>query len=146
MTTDALLARARVRRLRLDKNTVVVMDEAGMADTNRLAALAEVTARAESKLVLVGDSAQLSAIGAGGMFAELQGNVPTAELQQVHRAQHAWEREAWQQLARAKRRRRWRATRRTVACTSQTRASRPRSGWSAVGPRPRRSMTGGARS
>ena len=48
--------------------------------------------------MLVGDHAQLSAIGAGGMFAELQGKVPTAEVSEVHRARHAWEREAWQQV------------------------------------------------
>ena len=35
----------------------------------------------ESKLVLVGDHAQLPAIGAGGMFAELQEQVPTARGQ-----------------------------------------------------------------
>jgi conjugative relaxase-like TrwC/TraI family protein len=98
ITTDALLARVQSGGVRLDAKTVVVMDEAGMADTKRLAALVEVTARAESKLVLAGDHAQLSAIGAGGMFAELQGKVPTAEVSEVHRARHAWEREAWQQV------------------------------------------------
>ncbi|HUA74315.1 MAG TPA: MobF family relaxase [Solirubrobacteraceae bacterium] len=98
ITSDALLARVQSGGVHLDAKTVVVMDEAGMADTNRLAALAEVTARAESKLVLVGDHAQLSAIGAGGMFAELQGKVPTAEVSEVHRARHAWEREAWQHV------------------------------------------------
>lgn len=98
ITTDALLARVQSGGVHLDAKTVVVMDEAGMADTKRLAALMEVTARAESKLVLVGDHAQLSAIGAGGMFAELQGKAPTAEVSEVHRARHAWEREAWQQV------------------------------------------------
>ena len=98
ITTDALLARVESESVHLDAKTVVVMDEAGMADTKRLAALMEATARAESKLVLVGDHAQLSAIGAGGMFAELQGRVPTAEVSEVHRARHAWEREAWQQV------------------------------------------------
>ncbi len=98
ITTDALLARVQSGGLHLDAKTVVVMDEAGMADTKRLAALAGATARAESKLVLVGDHAQLPAIGAGGMFAELQGKVPTAEVSEVHRARHAWEREAWQQV------------------------------------------------
>src|SRR5258708_32490554 len=71
------------------------MDEAGMADTRRLSALTEITARRQAKLVLVGDQAQLPSIGAGGMFAPLQEAVPTAE---VHRATHAWEREAWQQV------------------------------------------------
>jgi conjugative relaxase-like TrwC/TraI family protein len=98
ITTDALLARVQSGSVRLDAKTIVVMDEAGMADTKRLAELMEVTARAESKLVLVGDHAQLSAIGAGGMFAELQGKVPTAEVSEVHRARHVWEREAWQQV------------------------------------------------
>jgi conjugative relaxase-like TrwC/TraI family protein len=98
ITTDALLARVQSGGVHLDAKTVVVVDEAGMADTKRLAALAEATARAQSKLVLVGDHAQLPAIGAGGMFAELQGKVPTAEVSEVHRARHAWEREAWQQV------------------------------------------------
>ncbi len=98
MTTDALLARVDTSNVSLGQGTVVVMDEAGMADTKRLAALTEATARADSKLVLVGDHAQLPAIGAGGMFAELQGRVPTAEVTEVHRARHSWEREAWQQV------------------------------------------------
>lgn len=98
ITTDALLARVQSGGVHLDAKTVVVMDEAGMADTKRLAALVDATARADSKLVLVGDHAQLPAIGAGGMFAELQGKVPTAEVSEVHRARHAWEREAWQQV------------------------------------------------
>jgi len=69
-----------------------------MADTNRLASLIQATAERDSKLVLVGDHAQLSSIPAGGMFTELQDRVPTAELSEVHRAQHEWERDAWGQL------------------------------------------------
>jgi ATP-dependent exoDNAse (exonuclease V) alpha subunit len=98
LTTDALLARVESGGVQLDSKTVVIMDEAAMADTRRLAALNGVTARAEAKLVLVGDQAQLSAIGAGGMFAALHKQVPTAELLEVYRAKHAWEREAWQQV------------------------------------------------
>ena len=56
--------------------------------------------------MLVGDQAQLPSIGAGGMFAELQSQVPTAELSEVHRANHEWEREAW---ALSSSRSRWRA-------------------------------------
>ncbi|MGP0101918.1 MAG: MobF family relaxase [Solirubrobacteraceae bacterium] len=98
LNTSALLVGVNSGRTHLGPDTVVVMDEAGMADTNRLAALVQVTAERESKLVLVGDQAQLSPIAAGGMFAELQQRVPTAELSEVHRAQHAWERDAWAQL------------------------------------------------
>lgn len=98
LTADALIARAENGSVQMDSKTVVVMDEAGMADTRRLATLTELTARRDSKLVLVGDQAQLPSIGAGGMFAALQEKVPTAEVTEVHRATHVWEREAWQQL------------------------------------------------
>jgi conjugative relaxase-like TrwC/TraI family protein len=97
-STDSLLASARNGRLQLDEHSVVVMDEAGIADTNRLAELVELTDRSKSKLVLVGDHAQLSPIGAGGLFAELQQHAPTVELTEVRRARHEWERDAWQQI------------------------------------------------
>jgi conjugative relaxase-like TrwC/TraI family protein len=98
VNTSALLRSVQSGYTHLGPDTVVVMDEAGMADTSRLAALVEVTAERDSKLVLVGDQAQLPSIGAGGMFAELQSHVPTAELSEVHRANHEWEQEAWAQL------------------------------------------------
>jgi conjugative relaxase-like TrwC/TraI family protein len=124
MTTDALLVRVATGTVNLGSRTVVVMDEAGMADTKRLAALTAVTARVDSKLVLVGDHAQLSAIGAGGIFEQLRGKVPTTEVTEIHRAKHAWEREAWQQVRAASPSARWPATTCTDVCTSPTPVSR----------------------
>ncbi len=98
MTTDALLLRAEKGSLTLGNNTVVVMDETGMADTNRLSKLVGVTSEKQSKLVLAGDSAQLSPIGAGGLFSEIKETTRSAELKQVHRAQNEWEREAWKHV------------------------------------------------
>ena len=98
INTDALLWRVEKGTVNLDENTVVVMDEAGMADTNRLAKLVERTAERGSKFVLVGDSAQLSPIGAGGLFDHIKEDTPSAELKEVHRAENQWEREAWAQL------------------------------------------------
>jgi conjugative relaxase-like TrwC/TraI family protein len=98
MTTDSLIARVERGSLQLDRHSVVVMDEAGMADTRRLATLIELTSERNSKLLLAGDPAQLSPIGAGGLFPQLQDGVPTARLSEVHRANHEWEREAWQRL------------------------------------------------
>jgi ATP-dependent exoDNAse (exonuclease V) alpha subunit len=95
MTTDALLHRAREGHLALGERTVVVMDEAGMADTRRLAAVTELAERNHSKMLLVGDQQQLPSIGAGGMFAAVQQQAPTAQLSEVHRARQGWEREAW---------------------------------------------------
>jgi conjugative relaxase-like TrwC/TraI family protein len=98
LTADALISRTESGRIALSARAVVVMDEAGMADTNRIAALTELTAKRESKLVLVGDHAQLPSIGAGGMFQRLQERVPTAQVSEVRRARQEWEREAWQHV------------------------------------------------
>jgi ATP-dependent exoDNAse (exonuclease V) alpha subunit len=98
LTTDALLSSVEKGTMTLDKSTVVVMDEAGMADTNRLSQLVQRTAEKEAKLVLVGDSAQLSPIGAGGLFNPITECAPKAELKEVHRAENQWEREAWEQV------------------------------------------------
>ena len=98
MTTDSLLAKIEKGTISIDSKTVVVMDEAGMADSERLSRLVKVTAERDSKLLLAGDAAQLSSIGAGGLFKEIEGKVPTAELTEVHRAHHDWERTAWQEI------------------------------------------------
>ena len=98
MTTDSLLHGIENGHIRLNSKTVVIMDEAGMADSDRLPRLINLTAQHDSKLLLAGDSAQLSSIGPGGLFKELEGRVPTAELTEVHRARHQWERHAWEEI------------------------------------------------
>lgn len=97
-TADGLCNGVENGNIALGPRTVVFMDEAGMADTERLARITELTAESRSKLVLAGDAAQLSPIGAGGLFQQLEDRVPTAELTEVHRANHDWEREAWEQV------------------------------------------------
>jgi len=97
-TADGLCNGVGKGPIELNPRTVVVMDEAGMADTERLSRIAEITSESKSKLVLAGDEAQLGPIGAGGLFAQLQDRVPTAELTEVHRAHHDWERRAWEQV------------------------------------------------
>jgi conjugative relaxase-like TrwC/TraI family protein len=100
MTADSLLRRAQDGRLELDSRSVIVFDEAGMADSRRLAKVVETARAADAKLVLAGDHAQLSSIGAGGLFSEVQERVPSARLTEVHRANHEWERQAWGDLRR----------------------------------------------
>jgi conjugative relaxase-like TrwC/TraI family protein len=97
-TLDGLCNGVENGNICLGPRTVVVIDEAGMADTERLSRVTELTADCRSKLVLAGDSAQLSPIGAGGLFEQLRDRVPSAELTEVHRANHDWERRAWEQV------------------------------------------------
>ena len=97
-TVDGLCNGVENDRIHLGPRTVVVLDEAGMADTERLSRLAEIAADSRSKLVLAGDSAQLGPIGAGGLFEQLRDRVPSTVLSEVHRAHHDWERRAWEQV------------------------------------------------
>ncbi len=97
-TADGLIRGVQDERIHLGERSVVIMDEAGMADTERLSRLVSITTESRAKLVLAGDAAQLGPIGAGGLFPELRDRVPTAELTEVHRAEHDWERRAWEQV------------------------------------------------
>ncbi len=97
-STDELNHGINDGRIRIGPNSVVVFDEAAMADHERIAPLVKLTAERGAKPLLVGDAEQLSGIGPSGLFSALEGKVPTAELHEVHRANHAWERKAWQQV------------------------------------------------
>jgi ATP-dependent exoDNAse (exonuclease V) alpha subunit len=98
MTADALAHRVEHGNLTLDSRSVVIFDEAGMADTRRLARMVELTSERNAKLVLAGDAAQLSSIGAGGLFGEITERAASATLTEVYRANHGWERDAWGHL------------------------------------------------
>ena len=64
---------------------VLVIDEATQASTADLAMLLEAARGAGARVVLVGDTQQLGAPEAGGMFRLLAGEVPAAELTEVRR-------------------------------------------------------------
>jgi conjugative relaxase-like TrwC/TraI family protein len=82
--------------LRLDRRTVVVVDEAAMVGTDDLRQLLTATADAGVKTVLVGDAHQLSPVKArGGMFAQLCADLPwTQRLSEVWRMRDPQERSA----------------------------------------------------
>jgi conjugative relaxase-like TrwC/TraI family protein len=93
-TVDRLLADLKHRRDRLDSKTVLLVDEAGMVGTRKLARLLEEAERAEAKVILIGDDRQLSAIDAGGGFRGLRLRLGASELQQNRRQQAEWEQQA----------------------------------------------------
>ena len=78
----------------LRPNDVVVVDEAAMLDTRRLARLAAQTQAAGAKLVLVGDDRQLPAIEAGGAFSGLATRLGASRLVTNGRQVESWERDA----------------------------------------------------
>jgi conjugative relaxase-like TrwC/TraI family protein len=94
VTCDRLLADLDRGRERLDARTVLVVDEAGMLGSRKLARLLDHAQQAQAKVVLVGDDRQLAAIDAGGGFRALRLRLGASELVENRRQQQAWEREA----------------------------------------------------
>ncbi|MGH3048947.1 MAG: ATP-dependent DNA helicase, partial [Gaiellaceae bacterium] len=78
----------------LPHRCVLVVDEAGMAETRVLAPLLHEVERAEGKLLLVGDPAQLPAVGAGGLYQALCDRLGSLELTGNRRQRDPLEREA----------------------------------------------------
>jgi conjugative relaxase-like TrwC/TraI family protein len=97
-TTIARLRHAIAGGLELEPGSVLVVDEAGMVGTRDLAVLAVAAARAQAKLVLVGDDRQLPEIQAGGAFRALAESLGGVELHEVRRQSAAWDRAALVEL------------------------------------------------
>ena len=92
--TAKWLHETRQDRWRLNEGALVVVDEASMISTPVLVEIVEQTRRAGGKVVLVGDPAQLGAIGIGGAFDLLGDRHGAAELREVRRFSDAWEADA----------------------------------------------------
>jgi conjugative relaxase-like TrwC/TraI family protein len=82
----------------LDYKTVLVVDEAGMLGSRKLARLLDYAQDAGTKVVLVGDDKQLAAIEAGGGFRGLRLRLGASMLTENRRQAEPWEREAVEHL------------------------------------------------
>ncbi|MCU1499307.1 MAG: putative ATP-dependent exoDNAse [Acidimicrobiales bacterium] len=77
-TIASTLARLESGSLTLDRNTVLVIDEAGMTDDRDLLRLLQAAREAGAKAIVVGDHRQLGAVGAGGGLEALIERHPDA--------------------------------------------------------------------
>ena len=98
-TLDKLLVEHRLdrppdHRYDLPPGATVVVDEAAMVSTPKLAELAELADARGWRLALVGDPLQFSAVGRSGMFGHLINCYGAIELDRVHRFANEWERDA----------------------------------------------------
>src|SRR5208337_1357733 len=82
------------RPVPLYQDDVLILDEASQLATADLAMIGEAARQAGARIIATGDTAQLGAIEAGGMFRLLAREVPAAELHEVRRFDAAWERQA----------------------------------------------------
>lgn len=78
----------------LPRGTALVVDEAGMADTDKLAEIAGLVRAAGGKMIYTGDDAQLSAVGQGGMMRLIARDQSPYHLETVRRFSAKWERDA----------------------------------------------------
>lgn len=80
-------------RRRLAQGTLIVVDEAGMADTDKLAKIARLVREAGGKLLYTGDHEQLAAVGTGGLLQLMTRDAAPFELAKVWRfkPRHKWE-------------------------------------------------------
>ena len=78
----------------LHRDDMLVLDEASQLSTADLAMIGEAAQHAGARITATGDTAQLGAVDAGGMFRLLAREVPAAELHEVRRFETQWEREA----------------------------------------------------
>jgi ATP-dependent exoDNAse (exonuclease V) alpha subunit len=87
-------------RYDLPIGATVIVDEAGMLPTEKLAEIANLADIRGWRLALVGDPLQFSDVGRGGMFGLMVDTFGAIELDEVHRFANEWEREASLRLRR----------------------------------------------
>lgn len=81
-------------RVGLSRNSVLLVDEAGMIDSATLARLIDHAQAARAKMVLIGDPEQLGEIEAGGLFRALAERSEAVVLDEVIRHHHELDKEA----------------------------------------------------
>jgi AAA domain len=70
---------------RISRSTLVIIDEAGMADTLTLDTAVQFIIGRGGSIRLVGDDQQLAAIGAGGVLRDIQASHGALRLTELHR-------------------------------------------------------------
>jgi ATP-dependent exoDNAse (exonuclease V) alpha subunit len=89
----------RFEKIALTKDTVLIVDEAGMVGTRLWGELLTHVNRAGAKLIAVGDDNQFKAIEAGDFFREIQTHAQNYSLNTIYRQKHEWMKDASMNLA-----------------------------------------------
>jgi Ti-type conjugative transfer relaxase TraA len=98
-TLHSLISDLKRGKSRLDRRSVVVLDEAAMVGSRLMARLHAHVRRSGSKLVLVGDARQLQPIEAGGIYNTLLQRVGCVSMTTIRRQREAWAADAVKDVA-----------------------------------------------
>lgn len=93
MSVARMLSRLDRKKLELGQRDVLVVDEAGMIDTDQTRRLLAHAQRAGAKVILQGDENQLQPIAAGSGMSLAKTAVPAAKLTEIRRQRHAADRD-----------------------------------------------------
>lgn len=78
------------------RNTVLLVDEAGLLGSKALQQLTQAATEADAKIILVGEDKQLEAISHGGALRYFSEELGSARISKIQRQKQAWAREAVQ--------------------------------------------------
>ncbi len=94
LTAQQLVWRLENDRIKLDKSSVVILDEAGMMGTKQMAKIIGHIEQSGARFILVGDAKQLQPINAGGPFKLLEEVLTSCALTVIRRQKEFWARDA----------------------------------------------------
>ncbi|WP_233224609.1 MobF family relaxase [Thiomonas sp. X19] len=90
-TLDRLLLDIQRGETALHAKSLIVIDEAGMVDSRKMAAMMTAAESADAKIIAVGDWKQLQPVGSGATFAALaEAHGDPARLQEIFRQRDEW--------------------------------------------------------
>lgn len=100
-TLEAFYLGLKSQKIELNKNSVVIVDEAGMVEDKHFQALFQEAKRAGAKVILVGDDRQLSSVGRGDSFSEIlaKNKSQTVRINEIVRQKNAKLKETVELLA-----------------------------------------------
>lgn len=90
----------RPRPVKIDRNTILVVDESGMVNTRHMRMLAKRVKRGGGILVLIGDAGQIPPVEGSAPFQSLCNRASSAKLTRVLRQKEEWARQAVEHFSR----------------------------------------------
>ena len=93
-SVDRIISQIKSGKLVLNKNSVILIDEAGKMHRDQAHELFELTRNTGTKIILVGDTLQMSAVRAGDPLDLVARANPAAEIRTIRRQKIDWMRDA----------------------------------------------------
>lgn len=100
--TDSWIASAKAGGHFLDRNTVLLIDEAGLLSSRQMHAVLSEVVRTGAKALLLGDRRQGQAIGAGPGLEIIASIIDASRIDTIVRQRELWAREAVMELAKGR--------------------------------------------